>query len=345
MKEQQMSTGPDKPFRSWIGWTIGGVWILTALAVFIATRMHPATATNALLSVKEFSFRTSATSILGPSNEEQLLVSGVGSLRIEFNSPQMISISGQSMHATTLTMDGESSASCSFYLVRSGGLALGAPSTITLGATSVEGGRSFSMKVHGPLSGNLTSRPSEGDLKPGFECKRVRVNGAPAGDVEGTFSPQGGDSISFATSDARLDFVLTAQSEIGDTQIPVLDELHFFAVDPRTGEPKTVLQKGQNEVTFEKLAKKVTINEGDLLVVAPKDNFYLRQFAVKDGIQLSLHGVARDVRSGAGAGDMQTLMPSSFDHLDNAKRIYGVIPALAALILGILEKLGALGKK
>lgn len=345
MKEPQMSTGPEKPFRSWIGWTIGGIWILTALAVFIATRMHPATAANVLLSVREFSFRTNATSILGPSNQEQLLVSGVGSLRIEFTSPQLINVSGKSVHATALIVEGESSASCSFYLVRSGSLALGAPSTITLGAANAEGGRSFSMKVHGPLSGDLTSRPSEGNLKPGFECKRVRVNGAPAGDVEGAFSSQGGDSISFATSDARLDFVLAAQSEIGDTQIPVLGELHFFTVDPRTSEVKTVLLPGQNEVTFERLDKKVTINEGDLLVVTPEDNFYLRKFTVKDGIQLSLHGVARDVRAGAGVGDMQTRMPSAFDHLDNAKRIYGVIPALVTLILGVLEGLGLLRKK
>jgi len=340
-----LSTEPEKPFRSWIGWIIAGVWILTALAVLIATRLHPATDADISLSVKEFSFLTTASNILGPSNEEELLISGVGSLRIQFNTPQMVSTGGHPAQAMALSVEGEPSASCSFYLVRSGVLDLGGASTITLGAASAEGRKSFSMKVHGPLSGNLTSRPAEGDLKPGFECRRVRVNGAQAGDLESSFSVQGGDSIFFATSDARLDFTLPAQSEIGDTQIPILEELQFFSLDPRTSDPKTVLLKGKNEVSFGKLAKTVAVKDADLLVVTPKGKFSLRQFTVQDGIQLSLGGTVHDVRAGAGAGNMKTLMPSAFDHLDNEKRIYGVVPALVALILGILEKMGALGKK
>jgi len=341
---------PKKPLRRWIAWTIGSIWIATALAVLIAARVHPSTTANASLSVREISFRTDSRRILGPINEEQLLVSGLRSLRIQLNSAQTIRTSGPPIQATSLEIEGEPSASCSFYQVRSGGLELSDPSIITLGWASTTGERSFNLKVHGSFSGNLTSRPSEPALRPGFACTRVHVNGAPAGNVEANFSPQGGDSVFFATSsDARLDFDLTAQSEIGDTQIPILGELRFSDVDPRTSEEKTVLLKPppayKNEVSFEKLDKSVTLDDADLVVVVPKSDFYLRRFTVRDGIQLSLHGVVRDVRAGAGASDLETRMPSLFDHLDNEKRIYGVIPALAALILGVLEKMGSLGRK
>jgi hypothetical protein len=202
------------------------------------------------------------------------------------------------------------------------------------------------LKAHGSLSGTLTTRPGEDGLQPGFSCARVRVNGAQAGDVEGSFSAQGGDSVFFATSsDTRLDFVLAPNSEIGDTQIPILGELRFSTIDPRTSVEKAVLLPGKNEILFEKLGNKVTLDAADLLVVIPMSKFYLRQFAIKEGIQLSFHGAVQDVRVGAGTSDLRTRMPSAFDQLDNAKRIYGVIPALVALILGVVEKMGGLGKK
>jgi len=161
-----------------------------------------------------------------------------------------------------------------------------------------------------------------------------------------SFSAQGGDSIFLATSsDAQLTFDLTAKSEIGDTQIPIIDEVRFSHIDPGTLEEKTVLLKNKNEVSFEKLDKSVILDEADLLVVAPKNEFYLRQFTVKDGVHLNLHGVARDVRAGAGASDLKTLMPSSLEHLDNVKRIYGIAPSIVGLILGILEKMNLLPKK
>ncbi len=337
---------PQKPIRRWLAWTIRGVWIATILAVLIATHTHPATTAKVSLSVKEISFRTNASRILEPSDEEQLLVSGVGSLQIQLTSAQRVASGGSSFQATSIQIEGEPFASCTFYRVRSGGLDLNGPSIITLGVPSTAGTKSFSLKVHGSLSGHLTSRPGEAGLRPGFECTRVHVNGSPVGSVTASFSPQGGDSIFLATSsDAQLSFDLTAQPEIRDTQIPILDEVHFSHIDPRTSQEKTVLLKNKNEVSFEKLGKTVTLDEADLLVVAPKNEFNLSQFTVKDGIHLSMHGVARDVRAGAGASDLATLMPSSLDHLDNIKRIYGVVPAIVALILGILEKMGLLPEK
>jgi hypothetical protein len=341
---------PQKPLRRWLAWTIGGVWVATALAVLIATRIHPSTTANVSLSLREISFRTNASRILGPSDEEQLLISGVGSLQIQLNTPQTIQTGGPPVEATSLQIDGEPSASCTLYQVHSSGFDLTGPAIITLGVPSIAATRSFNLKVHGPFRGNLTSRSGEHDLKPGLECTRVHVNGGPPGNMTVSFSPQGGDSIFFATSDAQLTFDLTPQSEIGDTQIPILKEIRFSHIDAHTSEEKTVLLKPpagyKNEVSFEKLNKSVTINDADLLVVVPKKNdFYLRQFTVKDGVQVSLHGIVRDVRTGAGVTDLATLMPSSFDHLDNVKRIYGVVPALVAFILGILEKMGGLPER
>lgn len=318
--------------------------------ILISTRIHPSTTANASLSVKGISFRTNAKRILGPSDEEQLLVSGVSSLQIQFSSARTIRTSGPTVKATSLEVRGEPSASCSFYQIRSGGLELGGPSIVTLGAPSTAGGKSFHLRVHGLLSGNLTSQPREHGLNPGLTCTRVRVNGAPAGNVEVGFSPEGGDSIFFTTfSDARLDFDLTAQSQIGDTQIQIFQEVRFSEIDPHTSEEKTVLLKPpsgyKNEVSFEKLSKSIALDDADLLVILPENEFYLRQFTVRDGIQLSLHGVVHDVRTGAGVSDLQSRMPSLADQLDSKKRIYGLIPALATLILGILEKMGVLPRE
>jgi hypothetical protein len=343
-----MDVEPAKTFRPWLAWLIGGIWLVTALAVLTATRIHPATTTNISLNTRKIAFRTNAGHVLNPSDEEQLLVLGLDSLRIELTTAQMIIVGGKPEPTPTAMMEleGGPSASCSFYQIRSGSFELSGPAILTLDKLNPTDAKSFSLQTHGVLTGNLSSRLAEGSMKPGFECSGVRLNGAPPSDIEGSFSPQGGDSIFLATSaDARLDFVLTPQSEVGDTQIPVLDALRFSAIDPRTGDEKSVLLKPPAQIAFEKLDKKVILDDAELLVVVPRNDFYLRQFTVKDGIQLSLHGVVREVQAGAGTSALETLMPSAFDHLDNAKRIYGVIPALVALILGVLEKMGGLGKK
>ena len=332
--------------RRWVAWTVLAVWIATVLAVLIADHTHPATTAQISLSVREFSFRTNASHILGPSDDAQFLLAGLSSLQIQFNAEQTITTDGVPIRARSIQIDGDPSASCTFYRVRNSGLDLNGPSILTLGAPSTAGTRSFNLKVHGALSGHLTSRPGEAGLKAGFECTRAHIGGAPAGNILVGFSPQGGDSVYFATSsDAQLGFEVTAQSEIGDTQIPITGEVRFSHIDPHTLEEKTVLLKNKNEVSFEKLGKSATLDESDLLVLEPKNEFYLSQFIVKDGVHLSLHGVARDLRAGAGASALETLMPSTLDHLDNIKRIYGIVPSIVALILGILEKMGLLREK
>lgn len=337
--------------RRWLRWAIGGVWVGTALAVLIATRIHPATVASASLHVRKISFRTNTNHILGPGNEAQLLLSGVRSVQIHLSSPQSVEINGARRPVNVLDIVGDSFASCSFYQVRSDGFDLKGTPILTLGWDQATGeklanNRSFSLNVHGSLSGNLTSQAAVPPLVPGFTCTRVRINGGPPGDVESRLSPQGSDSIFFTTTaDARLDFDLAPETDIGDTQIPILGDLRFWDDEPGTGNTKTVLLGPENKVAFEKVNQSFILNEADLLLMVPKNDFYLRRFALKDGIQLNLHGVVREVRSGAGASDLETRMPSFFDHVDSTKRLWGAVPALVAFIIGVLDQLGKLSNK
>lgn len=341
-----MATEQEKTFRPWVAWIIGGVWIATALGIWIATRVHPSTTANLSVNTRKISFLTNASHILGPSNEEQLLVAGVGSLQIQFNRAQIVSIDGSPKQLASLQAEGDSHSVCSFYQVRSGGFEVRGSAVITIEVVDVSKDRAFSLKSHGLMNDNLTSRPGQAGLQPGFECRGMRVNGRQTVEVEGSLSPAGGDSIYLATSpDARLDFSLAGHADVSDTQIPVLNELRFSEIDPRTSEEKSVLLKPPPEVFFEKVKQKAMLDPADLLIVVPNDNFYLRQFTVEDGVHVSLHGLVREIRSGAGAKGLTTLMPSAFDHLDNAARIYGAIPALVGLVLGILEKMGLLVKR
>lgn len=309
-------------------------------------RIHPPTVISASLNVRRLSFRTIADRILGPGNEEQLLVSGVRSLDIHMNKSQSVEIAGSNQQVSRLQIVGESFASCAFYQVRTDGFDLNGDSVVTLGwdqsdAQRPENSRSFSFNVHGPLRGSLTSQAAAGTLVPGFTCARVRVNGGPPGEVESKLSPQGGDSIFLTTlTDSRFDFDPATQTDIGDTQIPVLGEIRFWEVVPGTEDTKTVLLAGENKVTFENVNQSFTLDEADLLLLVPKSDFYLRRFAVKNGIQLSLHGVVKEVRAGPGAGALETHMPSLFDHVDNTKRFWAVVLVVVSTIFGFLDRVG-----
>jgi hypothetical protein len=341
-----MASDSEKALRPWVACLIISVWAGTALAVLVAAHIHPATTANLSVHTRKISFRTNAARILGQSDEDQLLVSGVSSLQIQFNKARAIRVGDTSLQSASLEAEGDSFTSCSLYLVRSSGFEVRGPAVITLEVLDVSKEKSFSMKAHGVLNDNLSSLPSERGLQPAFECRGLRVHGGQAVDIEGRFSPQGGDTIFFATTlDARLDFSLAGHTDVSDTQIPILGEVRFSEIDPGTSEEKSVLLQPAPEIIFEKVNKKATTNSSDLLVVVPQNAFYLRQFTVKSGIQLSLHGSIRQLLAGAGANDLATLMPSSFDHLSNISRIYGTIPAIAGLLLGILERIGALGKK
>jgi hypothetical protein len=335
----------EAPFRRLLKWGIAAVWAGTAIAVLVATRIHPPTTIATSLNVRKISFQTTANRILGPSNDNQLLVSQVKSVQIHLSSPQSVAAGGATQTTSLIDITGGPFASCSFYHVRSDGFDLQNDSVLTISWDQAEGStpqnsNSFSLGVHGLLSGNLTSQASAAGLIPGITCQHVQVNGGPAGDLESKLSPEGGDAISLDTAtDARLDFDLALQNNIGDSQIPIRGEVRFWEVEPGNDDVKTVFLSGENKVTFEKVNQSFSLDEGDLLLIEPESDFYLRRFSIKNGIQLNLHGIVKEVKSGAGPKDMRTHMPSLFDQIDNAKRFWGVVPALVAFLLGLVDKL------
>jgi len=336
---------PNASLTRLLHWGIAAVWVSTAVAVLIATHIHPPTTLAASLDVRRISFKTDANRILGPNNDSQLLVSKIRSVQIHFNSPQLVSADGTTHKTDIVEISGEPFAACSFYRVRSDGVNLERDSLLTLSVDQDPNPtsstfRPFSLNVHGLLSGNLTSQAATQALVPGFSCQHVRVDGASVQSVESRLSPGGGDAIFFATyTDARLDFALDQGNSIGDTQIPIRDAIRFWEVEPGSENVKTVLLGNENKVSFEDVGQSFMLDDADLLLVEPHRDLYLRRFVLKDGIQLSLHGAVREVKSGAGPKDLRTHLPTLFDRIDNTKRVWGVIPALVAFVLGLFEKL------
>jgi hypothetical protein len=335
-----------KPFRSSISWIIIGVWIVSVVLVLVATRIHPAARVNISVNVKEISFRTDAKYIFDQFNEEQLIVSGLNSLRVDFSGGPSDSKDDASNHEAALDLQGGPGTSCSFYQVRSGRIELAEPSVVTLGAPNGSDGKAFNLKVHGSASTTLTSMPATAEFKPGFTCTNARVSDRPAGTLERSLSTLGLDTLLLVTApDSRFDFVLAGSSKVENTQIPVLGEIRFSSIDPRSSEEKTILlpatERHKNEIAFEEPRNSMALDDADLLLVIPEKDFTLRRFSIDDGIHANFYGSVRDLKVGAAANDMVSRMPSYFDRLDAQKRFFGAVPALAALILGLLEKLGA----
>lgn len=325
---------------TWAWWTMGGVLISTALVVLMKFGLHPQTIADVSLNVSKISFRTNGVRILAPTTEEQLLIARIASLEIRGRKVQMVEAKGLRKEGNSFQVQVGPAGSCSFYRVRSSALELMGTSIITLGWAKTAAGGSASLQVHGTLKGALTSQPSGPASKSGFSCIRVHTDAGSNETVEGTFSPQGGDSILFTTApDTRLVIELTSGVEIGDTQIPILDEIQLSDIDPQNPEEKTVLLTPpaghKNEILFQALDKTVGIHDDDLVVMRPGRSFYLRRFVVKDGIQLSLHGELRDLRAGAGVSDLQTRMPSLIDHL-KANPVVSLLSAFGGMILTVL---------
>jgi len=341
-----MAPEPEKSFRPWVAWLIASVWAAVALVVLIAVRIHPSTTADISVNTRKISFRTNATHLLQASDHAQLLISGVSAVQIRFGAEQPIRLDGATLHTGSLNAAGDSLASCSFYQVRSGGFDVRGPAVITLQVSEGEHSKAFSLRTHGEITDELSSLASQPGLPSAFECRGLEVQGKKISTIDGSFYPQGGDTVFLSTSpDARLDFSLGQHSNVGDTQIPVLGELRFSEVEPRSSEEKSVLLDPAAEISFDKTNKKITLKPADLLVVTPKSDFYLRQLKVTDGIHLSLYGRVRDVRTGAGSNAMGTILPSAFDQADSATRLLGAIVTLTGLVLGVLEKMGLLGRK
>jgi hypothetical protein len=333
--------------RRWVKWTVAAALIGTVVLAFVLTLIHPETSVNVSLTVREISFRTNATRIFSPANEEQFIISRVAAVRIQGTGIK-IKVGTDQFVENLVEIEGDLSASCNFYNVRSSIVNLNGDSILTLFWLEQPGGSSFGLRSHGSLNGSLTAQPIA-EYKSGFSCARVRLNGRPVSTVEGEFSSE--DTVYFASAnDAQIDYRVISGSNIGDSQIPIVGDLRFSHITPGDSqEEKTVLltpASGQsNEISFEEVNNTIKISDSDLLMIRPTQGFYLRQFKIDNGIQLSLHGLVKDVLVGAGPNDMKSKMPSLFDELDKKGRVFVVIPGIVALLLGILEKLGVLPRQ
>jgi hypothetical protein len=341
--------------RRTVGLAVVACFLLPAIAVLFAARMHPTTTANITLSTQKLAFVTDTRRILSPDDNEQLIVTGIDLLELPSAQGTPIVVDGKRITISTLKISGEPGTSCRFYRVRSSAFELSGPAMITLEASarSSKAGHAawFSLKSHGAMKATITSRQQAGSSRPEFACDRVHVNGGPLVDtIEATLTVGGGDLMLLNTSsDCRLDFQVAPNSEIGDSQIPIRSELRFSEIDPDTADEKAVLLRppsgSTNEVLFDDVDRKVALDDADLLVVSPDKHFYLRHFRIKDGIQVSMHGVVRDVQVGAGPDAMESHMPSLFDHMDTEKRLWLAVPAIAGTFLGFLEKMGLLRSK
>ncbi len=318
----------------------------TALLIFILSQIHQHTLVSVSLVVRQFSFKTNAKEILSRTNEQQLVISGLSSLEIHSRQPLNVTANNRSLTKVDyLKLLGRSLASCSFDNVSSTGLTITSrPSLITL--FWVEQNNSFGVSFHGSVAGTLTSQPGAG-----FGCRNVDMEGNPIESLDVELSHPGGDSMDFTTTtDARLDF-RNIEASPGDSQIPISETLRLSYIEPASGstEEKTVLltpPSGEtNRIHFANTGKEIILENGDLLVIVPDNNFYLRQFRVDGGIVLSLDGVVKEIRVGAGTNNLRSEMPSVLDDLDAKSRILGVVPSIVALLFAILEKIKVLPAK
>jgi hypothetical protein len=250
------------------------------------------------------------------------------------------------MEVSQLELEGAPLASCTFYGVRTSPIRLANDSVLTLLWPAHAGNSAFAVKAHGAINGIVTAQPSP-QSKSGFACTRMLMNGRQIGTIQGEFLHQ--DSVYFTSAnDAQVDFRGPGSSDLGDTQISILDDIRLSHIELGFLEEKTVLlpaTTGQaNEISFEATNKTVKVNDADLLLIRPGKGFYIRKFEVNRGIHLSLHGMVKDMRLGAGAKDLKSQMPSLFEELNNKYHVGvgSVITAMLAFALGLLEKSGKL---
>jgi len=344
---------PRKRRKSWAVGIVAGVWASTALAVLALTWIHPSALTSVSLTVSEFSFNTNSGVLLSDAYEEQLLISGIAALDVSGADVKMSIDDRPAVTVGSIKLSGDPSFSCSFYHVRSSRPELSGLSRVTISLPPVSVPGSFSIKSHGSITGRITSQPrTAAGASSRFGCTQALLNGEAFQHVDGEFSTEGGDSADFRSApDVRIDFRGAMPAHFVDTQIPIFDEIRFSTVRPglSTEEKTTLLPPPsglKNEVLFEQTNYTVSLNDGDLLVIDPASTYYLKKFSVeKEGITLGLGGEVKHLGTGPGSSALHDQMPSVLDRLDTKKKIFGLVPALAALIFGILDKMGVPARK
>jgi hypothetical protein len=333
------------PVRSWVRWTIVATWVFTGATVLVLSLFHLPSPVDLLLHLKEVSFETDSSDLLGPSDQENFVISGVTNVSFQGSGVNLNASGTHRMLRGNVTLRGDMSSSCTFSKVRVNPIQPMNRSILTLLWQTQADGPQLAVRSHGSLNGSLTARPAQ-QLTSGFSCIRVSLNGEPPADVDASFIRL--DAVSFSTaSDTQLDFRNDGNIDFEETQIRVLSNLRLSHTEPG-GPPRETtvllppLPGEKNTISFPRVNKVIEIGDADLITIRPTKNFYLKRFSVDRGIQVAFSGEARDVRVGAGPEDLRSVMPSIFDDFDNQKRLFAVIPGIVALIIGVLEKLGLL---
>lgn len=329
-----------KTTRLWIKWTVAAVWLLTAIAAITLSLIHTPTTATVTLHVREIHFRTDPWTILDAADQIQFTVSGPARLRIA-SVPAPGSVRELDLNAAT------GAASCSFYSVRTGPLRLVKDTDIAILWPNNADADSFAIRVLDPVSGNIFAK-HQGQNRASFVCTGVSDAINPSDTIQGDLSDNFDSSFS-TTGYAQLVYHELSTGSLGGN-VRVTGKIRVGHIDPTgTGEETAALLEplaGQaNQIVFDRFSRPLTVNTGDILEIVPDSDFYLRKIRVNQGIELEFHGTVKEIHVGAGAEQNENWMPSLFDLLDTKKRVFAVVPSIAAFVLGLLESLGMLPKK
>jgi hypothetical protein len=332
--------------RSWLAWIIAAIWIFTSVGVLIASHVHPESEARATLNVSEISFSTDASRLFGPTQDREIVVSGIASVEIQGAGIRLSRRNATRETFEKVSLRGDRKSTCVFYNVRGGGLFLSRPSRIALIWNRTSSTLPLGVESASVASMTLTSQPG----KSGLTCTRVHFGESQeTGTLNAVFSEGGGDSISLLTSeDSRVDLGPSSGSQIQATQIPILSTVRFTHVDPRGTKEESVLLSGSsssdvNQIAFLSTSKTVNM-DADLFVIRPRGGFYIKSISVTNGIHLILEGPVLDAQKGPGGSALSSVMPTALDRLLNEKGAFALVPSLVALIVGLLEKMGVIPK-
>src|SRR6266446_1001763 len=121
-KNKSNKDKPDKDqkgMRSWVIWVVACTWLATFLAVLILSRIHPPATVGVSLYTRELSFRTDASEVLSPINEDQLIITRIAKIRVDGQKMRFSFDHGSPKVEDVIELSGLPGATCSFYLIRS----------------------------------------------------------------------------------------------------------------------------------------------------------------------------------------------------------------------------------
>lgn len=344
-----MNRTTKKPMRRSIFWLTCATWVLTALLVFVLWRLHPPTIVHGDLLVSELAFRTHASKVLSPIDNEQVLIAGLEHAAILGT----VQRSGVSNPIAELSLDGAEHSACSFWNVRSSAFELADESVIHLAWSKESEKGEISLSSDGTMRGTLTGQPPANGLEAGFSCSQMRTDSSQdKSEVSGRFDAGGGTSVAFLTRrDSSITIQPSTEAVLLQAAVAIEGPLRLSRVDVGSRQESSALLPrtpgNANSITFDTLGRTITIDEHDIVQFEsrPTDGFWLRNLTADAGLRIDLHGTVSRVEVGPGPSDMHNILPSALDFCLGLKGMLGLIPALATTLLGILERMGLLPKK